>query len=593
MLRPWWERFPQVLHDEESALEDLGGAPPTLNMELFERLRVRQYEVIYEHDGVRYPLTVTYSDLHPYFRVEVTTTHKFRTHQQPFEGNLCLLRGGTWNWELDETAAHLIAGQMPKLIADNESAGENLPAPAADHVEPFVKYYTYQTGAAIRVDGDWPTVSEADHGTLTISLDNATNPNALRGTLLTVRDSSGRIIREADPAVTTAGRTLTGTWHRLDQRPQHNNPDAILDRVGARNHRGTANRVGEYELQVNAVVFTDGISPSVEGDAWIFVISGTGPQPWGAKAGNNKRGRVTAARARIEPYLARGVRAGRSDMTARVPSLAALRDKKVVVFGAGGIGAPSAIEFAKAGVDTLSIVEWDLIDAGNAPRWVMGYQAAGVPKLDALGQWIKANWPYTNVEMVHWQLGGARLAEGMPHWEALAQVVSDADLIYDATAEVGVNYFLSELAKHTGVPYVVVSGTEGGWGGRVARFRPDPDTACWNCLMHQIEDERADGVAALSPPADPDPATGRVWPAGCTDPTFSGTGFDIMQVAMAGVRIAAATLCEGVAEGYPTADWDVAVFHFRDAAAAHPGTATTHQVAQHPACEPCRRRRSG
>lgn len=149
------------------------------------------------------------------------------------------------------------------------------------------------------------------------------------------------------------------------------------------------------------------------------------------------------------------------------------------------------------------------------------------------------------------------------------------------------NYFLSEVAKEFALPYVVVSATEGGWGGRVARFRAEADTACWNCLMHHEEDH-----PSLIPPADPDPATREVWPAGCTDPTFTGAGFDIVAVAMAGVRLAISTLCEEDAGAYPTAPWDLGVYRFRDATTTVP-TTSTHVLAQHERCEPCRTRPPG
>lgn len=256
--------------------------------------------------------------------------------------------------------------------------------------------------------------------------------------------------------------------------------------------------------------------------------------------------------------------------------------------GAGGVGAPSAIEFAKAGVGTLAIVEGDIVEPGNAPRWVMGYEAAGLHKLDALRRLIRSNWPYTKLEPIGWQLGSVRSTEKRPDWERLKDVLADADLIYDATAETGVNYFLSEGAKELGLPLVVASATEGGWGGRVVRFRPGNDEACWTCLMqHELDDPR------LIPPADPDPATRQVWPAGCTDPTFTGTGFDIAAVAMTGVRLAVSTLCEGRGDSYPAAEWDLATFAFMNSTDALPGTATTHDLRLHPDCEPCRIRRSG
>jgi hypothetical protein len=276
-------------------------------------------------------------------------------------------------------------------------------------------------------------------------------------------------------------------------------------------------------------------------------------------------------------------------MTVRVPTLAPLGQRKIVVFGAGAVGGASAVEFAKAGTGTLAVVEFDTVDPGNAPRWVLGYQAAGLHKLDAINQLVRWNWPYTELQLVGLRLGAPRQSNAVPpEWETLTEILRDADLIYDATAEVGVSYFLSELAKDLGLPYIVASATEGGWGGRIARFRPGGDAPCWVCLMHGEQDD-----PSLIPPADPAPATRQVWPAGCTDPTFTGTGFDVGAVALAGVRLAASTLSEGVAGGYPRTDWDVAVYEFRNGDQALPGSAITFTLEKHPHCEPCRIRQSG
>lgn len=594
MLRPWWERFPEVLRQEEADLERLGGRPPVLNQELLRTASVRQYDVPYTFDGITYPLTVTYSDFHPYFRVEVITTRSFRTHQHPFAGSLCLIRGGTWNWNVDETATQLIESQMPHLLADNAEHPNAGRAPDDHndhgHVEPFVGYYTYAPRAAIRVDGGWPDAKEAERGTLVIGLDRPVDPDALRATVLQVLDEDGTILGEAHPAILGGyPDRIAGRWCRLPARPDADDPrSALVAAIEVSPELSTAARqpVGaEHELDVVGVVFTDGIRPGADGNAWMFVIQGRGPRPPQRSGG----GRVAPPRKQVGPYIARAFRCGRKDMTERIPALSPLLEKKVVLFGLGGVGAPSAVEFAKAGLGTLAAVEFDLIESGNAPRWVVGYQAVGLHKLEGLNQLVRSNWPYTTLELRHLRLGSVRVTpETTSEWRVVEEVLEGADLIYDATAEVGINYFLSELAKERAVPYIVASTTEGGWGGRVARFRAGADTACWTCLMHHEVD-----APEMIPPADPDPSTRSVWPAGCTDPTFTGTGFDIATISMAGLRLAASTLCEGHEAAYPPADWDLAVYEFRTATSTLAGTAKTYALKQHPDCEPCCIRRSG
>jgi len=608
-LRPWWEEYPGVLQAEEEDLARLGGQPAVLNDGLLASARVREYALRYTDDaGVAYDLRVTYSDLHPFFRVEVASDVRLDRHRQPFSGQLCLLRSGTRHWDVTETAAELIRTQLPQLLADQEPEQADDPtSPVAEadearfaHVEPIVGYYRYEPNTVVRVDGAWPDLTESDRGTILIGLDGPDNPAVLRGTILEVRDESGSLLRRADQAVAALfDQRIEGRWCRLPERPREDGGDAVLNAgVAVRPDLAAPHpqRVAGGSLDVTAVVFTDDIQADLKtgavsrGDAWIFVVRGRGlPAAAPGGAGKGKPGRSTPSGPRIGPYLARAYRAGRDDMLMRIPNLAPLRTKKIALFGAGGIGAPSMIEFAKAGVEAMSVIEADFLDPGNAPRWPLGYLAAGQHKLLALLNLINAQWPYTSLDLKGVMLGGVRTnGKDKSHSQLVAEVVQQADLIYDATAEPGVNYFLSELAKSLSIPYVVVSATEGGWGGMVARFWPAPDRACWTCLMHHIQDH-----TVPLPPADPEPATQSVWPAGCTDPTFSGTGFDVAAVGLAGVRLAAATLCAGEPGAYPPAKWDYAVYAFRSETETFGGGATTYVIDQHPDCEPCQNRRSG
>ncbi|HEY0995642.1 MAG TPA: hypothetical protein VGD77_06610 [Gemmatimonadaceae bacterium] len=90
------------------------------------------------------------------------------------------------------------------------------------------------------------------------------------------------------------------------------------------------------------------------------------------------------------------------------------------------------------------------------------------------------------------------------------------------------------------------------------------------------------------PPADP---AGTLQPEGCADPTFTGTSFDLVSVAMHGVRLAISTLGEGRPGAYPSADWDVAVIAFRDAEGRLiPPTVQTFPLRRHQRCPVCNAR---
>lgn len=280
-------------------------------------------------------------------------------------------------------------------------------------------------------------------------------------------------------------------------------------------------------------------------------------------------------------YLMRAAYAGASDLRMRIPELKALRDRSVAVFGLGCLGAPSALEFARAGIKRVSIVDHDAVEAGTIVRWPFGLEAVGRAKCEVLAGFITANYPFTAVRQIPLRVGGVREGpEGKPERELLEEALRGIDLIYDATAELGVQHFLADRARELNVAYVAVSGTPGGWGGRVVRLA-GANGPCWNCIQTAMDEP-----GAPSPPSGPDAAPqGR----GCGDPTFEAAGFDMAQIAMLGVRVAVGELCRDVEGGYPAIPENVLVVELRgdDGCAILPSV-KGRIIDRHEECDGCR-----
>ena len=283
-------------------------------------------------------------------------------------------------------------------------------------------------------------------------------------------------------------------------------------------------------------------------------------------------------------YFARPGRVGRRDVLARTPELAALADKTVTVFGLGCLGAPGALEFARAGVGELRLVDHDVVDPGTMGRWPFGLTAAGLPKAFVLQRHIEANWPSTRVHSFIHRVGGVRAKpDQQSGLEVLEEVTRDASLIYDATAEFGVQNVLSDYARDRAIAYVAVDATNGGWGGRVCRIDPGVTSGCWQCFQTAL----ADG-AIPPPPGRPDDDL--IQPPGCADPTFTGAGFDMTQVGLTGVRVAVATLCHGAVDAYPPTDHDVTIVALRDdAGRLIDPSFSGYPLQRHPRCPRCAR----
>jgi len=286
-----------------------------------------------------------------------------------------------------------------------------------------------------------------------------------------------------------------------------------------------------------------------------------------------KRARI----GRTQSYLARAGRAGPLDLGERVPLLRPLKNHRVALIGLGAIGAPSALEFARAGVGELRLLDGDIVEPGTTIRWPCGLDAAGRYKATVLTDVITANYPYTTALGIVHRIGA--VDSSLSDIEALSGALDGATLVLDATAEVGLQYLLSDLAAEAGIPYLCASSTAGAWGGVVARVRADGLHGCWSCLQRSLLDGR---IAA--PPVDP---AGFLQPPGCAAPTFTGAAFDLAEVALMSVRFAVSTLCDGHPDTYPAIDWDVAVLALRDAQGnVLPPTWRTYTLC-HPDCPRC------
>ena len=275
------------------------------------------------------------------------------------------------------------------------------------------------------------------------------------------------------------------------------------------------------------------------------------------KKNKGYRQRKQKKKSSIEGFFVRAARAGRTDIAARIPELLCLHEKKVLAIGLGSLGAPSVLEFARCGVGEIRILDFDIVEAGTVVRWPLGLTAVGRYKTEALSDFIKVNYPFTKIVPLTKRIGSVRISENEDSdLKVLESALDNIDLIFDATAEIGVQYLLSDLATELNIPYICLSTTSGAWGGMLVRIRPKVTEGCWRCFMYYLDDQ-----SIPTPAEDP---TGMLQPVGCADTTFTGSGFDTSIIALSGVRLVVSTLTSGQEKCYPAFNWDVAVVNFRD-----------------------------
>jgi adenylyltransferase/sulfurtransferase len=122
-----------------------------------------------------------------------------------------------------------------------------------------------------------------------------------------------------------------------------------------------------------------------------------------------------------------------------------LKNAKVLVVGAGGLGSPALLYLAAAGVGTLGIVEFDVVDESNLQRQVIhGQSDVGRPKAESARDSIAEINPFVKVNLHQVHLSS----------ENALDIFRDYDLIVDGTDNFATRYLVNDAAVLLGKPYV-------------------------------------------------------------------------------------------------------------------------------------------
>src|SRR5579859_803436 len=147
-----------------------------------------------------------------------------------------------------------------------------------------------------------------------------------------------------------------------------------------------------------------------------------------------------------------------------------LLDSKVLLIGAGGLGSPTALYLAAAGVGTLGIIDADVVEESNLQRQILhNTQRLGEYKAESARQTIEALNP--DVKVITYI---ERLDESN-----VARIIADYDIIIDGTDNFPTRYLLNDAALIQRKP--VVHGSVFRFEGQLTVFKPY-DGPCYRCL---------------------------------------------------------------------------------------------------------------
>lgn len=148
-----------------------------------------------------------------------------------------------------------------------------------------------------------------------------------------------------------------------------------------------------------------------------------------------------------------------------------LLDGKVMVIGAGGLGAPIALYLAAAGVGTIGIADADVVDLSNLQRQVIHFTPdVGKPKVESAREKMEAINPDVTVRTYQEWISAANIA----------RIIADYDFVIDGTDNFAAKFLINDACVLAGKPY-----SHGGilqFVGQTMTIQPG-ESPCYRCIF--------------------------------------------------------------------------------------------------------------
>jgi molybdopterin/thiamine biosynthesis adenylyltransferase len=154
------------------------------------------------------------------------------------------------------------------------------------------------------------------------------------------------------------------------------------------------------------------------------------------------------------------------------PGQQALSRAKVLMVGAGGVGAPAALYLAAAGVGTITLIDHDAVALSNLQRQVLFATAdIGRSKVEVGAARLTALNPHVRVQALDQKITADNARD----------LIADHDVVIDGTDDFETRLTVNAACVAAGRP--LVSGALGRWDGQVGVFAGRP---CYRCLVSDI-----------------------------------------------------------------------------------------------------------
>jgi len=151
-----------------------------------------------------------------------------------------------------------------------------------------------------------------------------------------------------------------------------------------------------------------------------------------------------------------------------------LLNSKVLVIGAGGLGSPAILYLAAAGVGTIGIVDFDVVDFSNLQRQVIhNTERVGTPKVESAKKTVEMLNP--DVKVIAYN---TRISK-----ENIMDIIKDYDVVLDGTDNFPTRFLINDACYFAGKPLVSAAMLRFEGQVSVFDFRMKEQSPCYRCLF--------------------------------------------------------------------------------------------------------------
>jgi adenylyltransferase/sulfurtransferase len=164
-----------------------------------------------------------------------------------------------------------------------------------------------------------------------------------------------------------------------------------------------------------------------------------------------------------------------------------LKDAKVFIAGAGGLGCPISIYLAAAGIGKINLVDKDIVALSNLNRQILHWEK-DVDREKAISAREKLKEINSDIKI---EAKSETITE-----DNASDLVADADLIIDAMDNFPTRYLLNRTALEKGIPFI--HGAINGFHGQATTVLPG-ESACLRCIFREAPPPSVFPVLGVTP----------------------------------------------------------------------------------------------